>query len=116
MCAVDVAVITNCRAGTAVAGLSGMEAIDLEKLRAVCGGDGETLAGDPGPVQDENTGRCGLGPWSYGQTPECKAHDDCVGQWAQRVGRPGADVMCAPLLPAAAASAVRCAVDPYCPK
>ena len=93
-----------------------METIELQKLCAVCGGDGEITAGDPGPVQDENTGRCGLGPYSYGQTAECKAHDDCVGRWAQRVGRPAADAVCAPLLPAAIASAARCAVDPYCPK
>jgi hypothetical protein len=92
-----------------------MESIDLQELCSVCGGDGETLSGS-GPVQDENTGACGLGPYSYGQTKECKAHDDCVGRWAQRVGRPTADLICAPLLPDAIRSAAQCAVDPTCPK
>ena len=95
-----------------------METIDLQELCCVCGGDGEptTTAADSAPAQDETTGRCGLGPYSWGQTKECKAHDDCVGRWAQRVGRPAADAICAPLLPAAIASAARCAVYPYCPK
>lgn len=93
-----------------------METIDLQKLCVVCGGDGETLAGDPGPAQDETTGRCGMGPFSFGQTKECKAHDDCVGEWAQRVGRPAADAVCAPLLGPAVRSMFQCAVDPTCPK
>ena len=57
-----------------------------------------------------------MGPFSYGQTRECKAHDDCVGQWAQRVGRPAADAICSPLLGPAISSAIRCATDPQCPK
>ena len=95
-----------------------MEIIELQKLCAVCGGDGETptQASDPGPVRDETTGRCGMGPFSFGQTKECKAHDDCVGTWAQRVGRPAADAICAPLLGPAVRSMFRCAVDPQCPK
>jgi hypothetical protein len=73
-------------------------------------------ASSSGPAQDETTGRCGMGPFTFGQTRECKVHDDCVGHWAQRVGRPAADAICAPQLLDAARSAVRCAVDPTCPK
>jgi hypothetical protein len=94
-----------------------MQTIERVELCAVCGGDGETAtANSAGPVRDENTGRCGLGPWSFGQTEECRRHDDCVGRWDQRVGRPASDVICSPLLLDAARSAVRCAVNPYCPK
>jgi hypothetical protein len=57
-----------------------------------------------------------MGPFSFGQTKECKAHDDCVGEWAQRVGRPAADAVCAPLLGPAVRSMFQCAVDPTCPK
>lgn len=89
-----------------------MHYLENHQLQAVFGGEGS----DPGPVSDENTGACGLGPYSYGRTAECKAHDDCVGKWSQVVGRPAADAVCLPLLPAAVASAARCAVDPYCPK
>ena len=65
---------------------------------------------------NETTGKCGIGPYGFGQTKECKAHDECVDRWGRRTGRPAADVICLPKLPAAAASAVRCAVDPTCPK
>ena len=79
------------------------------QLDEVCGGQSK-------PPRDETTGQCGIGPYSFGYTKECKAHDDCVGKWNNRVGRPAADAICAPLLPSAAASAVRCAADPNCPK
>ena len=93
-----------------------MQTIELEHLCSVCGGDGEIAASDPGPAQDENTGKCGPGPYSWGQTKECKRHDDCVGTAAQYVGTPLAHLVCSPLLPGAIRSAVRCAADPYCPK
>jgi hypothetical protein len=94
-----------------------MQHLKSDQLSVVHGGDGEaTAAESAGPVRDENTGRCGLGPWSFGQTEECRRHDDCVGVWDQRVGRPASDVVCSPLLLDAARSAVRCAVNPYCPK
>lgn len=105
----------GCIRGTARAVSRGMQDLDRDMLSAVVGGE-DVATPASGPVQDENTGACGLGPYSYGQTRECKAHDDCVGKWAQSVGRPAADAICAPLLPAAVASAARCAVDPFCPK
>lgn len=88
-----------------------MQPLELDQLNAVWGG-----GDDAGPVSDETTGYCGPGKLSLGQTPECKAHDDCVGSWAPSVGRPAADAICLPKLPAAVASAAKCAVDPYCPK
>ena len=87
-----------------------MQTLTTADLTCVCGGE------DPGPATDETTGYCGPGKFSLGGTPECKAHDDCVGKWAQVVGRPAADAVCLPLLPPAIASAAKCAVDPYCPK
>ena len=87
-----------------------MQTLELDQISAVWGGE------DPGPASDETTGYCGPGKFSLGGTPECKAHDDCVGKAAQTFGRPIADAICAPLLPAAIASAAKCAVDPYCPK
>jgi hypothetical protein len=87
-----------------------MEHLEDALLNAVWGGD------DPGPAQDDNTGGCGLGPFNFGKTEECKAHDDCVGNWSQIVGRPAADLVCAPLLKDAITSAAKCAVDPFCPK
>ncbi len=114
---VHVAVITRAGEGTAIAFFRLMQTIERVELCAVCGGDGETeMANSAGPVRDENTGLCGPGPWGFGRTEECRQHDDCVGVWDQRVGRPAADVICSPLLGKAAISAVRCAVNPYCPK
>lgn len=88
-----------------------LQSLDIDQLGSVYGGADRST-----PPTDETTGRCGIGPLSFGQTKECKAHDDCVGRWNNRVGRPLADAVCAPLLPAAAASAARCAADPNCPK
>lgn len=94
-----------------------MHTIELEHLCSVCGGDGETVtATDPGPVRDENTGKCGPGPYSWGQTEACRRHDDCVGKVGQYVGTPLAHVVCSPLLVPAAKSAIKCAMDPLCPK
>ena len=120
---VHVAVITRADEGTAIALFRRMQTIERVELCAVCGGDGETAtANSAGPVRDENTGLCGPGPWGFGRTEECRQHDDCVGTWDQRLSRvdprlgPAAHVICAPLLGKAAISAVRCAVNPYCPK
>lgn len=97
-----------------------MEVLTIDQLDAVWGGAELPLPGggdDFGRSDDgQTTGRCGLGPYSFGYTKECKAHDDCVQRWDQVVGRPAADAICLPKLPAAAASAARCAVDPTCPK
>jgi hypothetical protein len=98
-----------------------MLTIERSELNAVwAGGDGDSLPGagdDFGMGGDPQTsGKCGPGQWSYGVTPECGAHDQCVEQWNRVVGRPAADAICLPKLPAAIGSAVRCAADPYCPK
>lgn len=97
-----------------------MQTIERNELIEVWGGGEIDLPGTPdnwGRSDDaQTTGKCGLGPYSFGYTPECKAHDDCVERWDRRVGRPLADVVCLPKLGPAAVSAARCAADPQCPK
>lgn len=103
-----------------------MQTIATQQLNTIWGGGELDLPtdGDPWGRSDDaqTTGKCGLGPYSYGYTKECKAHDDCVQTWDNRIsqfgvpGRPAADAVCAPKLPAAAYSALKCAVDPTCPK
>lgn len=97
-----------------------MQTLEHDQLSSVWGGNELELPGggdDFGRSDDgQTTGRCGLGPYSFGYTKECKAHDDCVEGASKWVGRPGADLLCLPKLPAAAASAAKCAVDPNCPK
>jgi hypothetical protein len=106
-----------------------MQPLEYDQLRAVWGGVNEvTLPGagdDYGRGDDAQTqGKCGPGKYSSGYTRECDIHDTCVqkvGDLASKAvgktaGTATGHVVCSPLLPAAAVSAAKCALDPLCPK